>query len=282
MDSKTGIRIVVCANTVGEWLGLRDIRELSAQAFRCDAGVMGGKADLFVLFGGGVIGSVEVLAQAMERGIAHEYAVVGGRGHATYGLERTVARLWAECGNPASLPDPKIASEAEMLSAVLQMRHGVVPDFLETRSTNCGNNIAYLLDALDERESVPGSVVLCQDAAMQRRMDATWRRQVRDRSRYAGTRVVNWASYQAKLAWRNGTLVFEDAPWGMWEPRRYLSLLLGDVARLTDDAHGYGPRGADYIDHVDVPDDVRDAWLELRSLLPDDQRLFPTDPRVGD
>ena len=278
MDSKTGARIVVCANAIGEWLGVRDMRELSVESLQHDVGVTGGRVDLFVLFGGGVIGSVEVLAQAMERGIAHEYAVVGGRGHATYGLERAIERLRAESGDSACVPDPKTASEAEMLAAVLRMRHGVAPDFLETRSTNCGNNIEYLLDALDERETVPKSVVLCQDAAMQRRMDATWRRQVRDRPRYAGTRVINWASYRVKLVWRDDALVYEAAPEGMWDPRRYLSLLLGDVARLTDDEHGYGPRGADFIDHVDVPEDVRDAWLELRSLLPDDQRLVPISP----
>ena len=273
MEGKTGARVVACANLIGEWLGVRDMRELNAESLRRDAGVTSDKVDLFVLFGGGVIGSAEVLAQAMERNIARAYAVVGGRGHATYGLERAIERLRAECGSSAWWPDPKTASEAEMLAAVLYVRHGVTPDFLETRSTNCGNNIEYLLDVLDGQESVPKSVILCQDAAMQRRMDATWRRQVRDRTRYANTRVINWASYRVRLVWRDGVLTYEDAPEGMWDPRRYLSLLLGDVARLLDDEHGYGPRGADFVDHVDIPDDVRDAWLELRSLLPDDKRL---------
>lgn len=39
-------------------------------------------------------------------------------------------------------------------------------DALETQSTNCGNNITYLLELL-EREKIPcRSIILCQDATM--------------------------------------------------------------------------------------------------------------------
>jgi hypothetical protein len=38
---------------------------------------------------------------------------------------------------------------------------------------------------------MPASVILSQDAVMQRRMDVTWKRQVADRSLFAKTRVVN-------------------------------------------------------------------------------------------
>jgi len=35
------------------------------------------------------------------------------------------------------------------------------------------------------------------------------------------------------------------------------------VRRLRDDEHGYGPRGAGFIDHVDVPPDVLAAARRL-------------------
>lgn len=39
-------------------------------------------------------------------------------------------------------------------------------DALETQSTNCGNNITYLLELL-ERGKIPcRSIILCQDATM--------------------------------------------------------------------------------------------------------------------
>ena len=52
--------------------------------------------------------------------------------------------------------------------------------------------------------------------------------------------------------------------WGMWSMEHYLSLLLGEVERLRDDANGYGPNGADYIAHVDIPAKVEIAAQFLR------------------
>ena len=94
---------------------------------------------------------------------------------------------------------------------------------------------------------------------MQRRMDVTWRRQVADRPAFAGTRVINWPAYVAELACEDGALVWCQAPEGIWPLDAYLQLLLGEVARLTDDERGYGPRGRDFVVHVDVPDEVRAA-----------------------
>lgn len=42
----------------------------------------------------------------------------------------------------------------------------------------------------------------------------------------------------------------------MWFP-------LGEIPRLTDDAYGYGPNGKDFIAHVDVPKEVKDAFETL-------------------
>ena len=49
----------------------------------------------------------------------------------------------------------------------------------------------------------------------------------------------------------------------MWEIDRYISLLMGEIPRLSDDENGYGPRGKDFITHVDIPDEVRKAFDEL-------------------
>ena len=44
---------------------------------------------------------------------------------------------------------------------------------------------------------------------------------------------------------------------------RYIGLLMGEISRLRDDEKGYGPKGKDYIVHIDIPDNVKKAFSEL-------------------
>lgn len=45
---------------------------------------------------------------------------------------------------------------------------------------------------------------------------------------------------------------------------RYVSLLMGEIPRLTDNAEGYGPLGKNFIAHVNIPDGVREAFEQLK------------------
>ena len=49
----------------------------------------------------------------------------------------------------------------------------------------------------------------------------------------------------------------------MWDIERYISLIMGEIPRLTDNENGYGPRGKGYLAHEDIPPDVRKAFDEL-------------------
>ena len=51
----------------------------------------------------------------------------------------------------------------------------------------------------------------------------------------------------------------------MWQPKRYIDLLMGEIPRLRDDADGYGPNGRGFIAHVDIPSEVEAAFAELRN-----------------
>ena len=51
---------------------------------------------------------------------------------------------------------------------------------------------------------------------------------------------------------------------GIWTIDRYLSLLTGELPRLHDDENGYGPRGRDFIVHVEIPHEVETAWQVIQ------------------
>ena len=93
---------------------------------------------------------------------------------------------------------------------------------------------------------------------MQRRMEAGLRK-------HAGEDllIINYAVYSAEVTAEDRTLVYRENIWGMWDMERYISLLMGEIPRLSDDENGYGPRGKNFIAHVDIPEEVRAAFEAL-------------------
>lgn len=55
----------------------------------------------------------------------------------------------------------------------------------------------------------------------------------------------------------------------IWERERFVSLVLGEVRRLRDDQDGYGPRGRNFIDRVDLPPAVLGAYGNLTDRHPE-------------
>ena len=41
---------------------------------------------------------------------------------------------------------------------------------------------------------------------------------------------------------------------------------MGEIPRLSDDGKGYGPKGKNYIAHVDILEEVRNAFEDLKSV----------------
>lgn len=238
-----------CINTLGAFCGRRDVPALTSRNLKEKYGFA--RADILVLFGGSILCGGDVLADAMRRGIAKKTVIVGGAGHTTETLRAETHRIFPEI-RTEGLP------EADIFSAYLKRRYDLTPDYLERRSTNCGNNITALLGLLRENGETFRSVILCQDAAMQLRMDAGMRKHAPRLTR------INFATYSAPVFVKGGRLAYARAPLGMWTVERYLSLLMGEIPRLSDDAEGYGPKGRDYIAHVEIPQDVRAAFDLLK------------------
>lgn len=239
-------------NILGRFCGKRDVEALTVSHLQDQYGWR--RADVMVLFGGSIISGGDVLADAMKNEIAEKYVIVGGAGHTTGTLRQKVREEY-----PSIIKEG--LPEAEIFNRYLEAVYGLKADYLETQSTNCGNNITYLLELLKQQGIGFRSIILCQDATMQCRMDAGLRKYIPD-----DVTIINFAAYQAEVTLKNGQLDYSENIHGMWDMDRYVNLLMGEIPRLTDDADGYGPKGKDFIAHVDIPEEVRTAFEELREI----------------
>lgn len=238
-------------NLLGDFCGKRDISKLTQSELLKTYQIR--QADIMILFGGSIICGGDVLAEAMQNNLAKKYMIAGGAGHTTETLRQRMQQV---------LPDLDTANltEAELFSRYINVKYGLESDFLESNSTNCGNNVTYCLDLLKQYNYTFSSIIIVQDAAMQQRMDAVFRKYLPD-----NIKIINYAAYQAEVIWKNNQFIYKNDIWGMWDMERYISLLMGEIPRLSDNDEGYGPKGKGYIAHVDIPDKVMQAFLHLKS-----------------
>ena len=254
MNSKIAANI----NTLGKFCGIRDINELSQKKLLECYGIC--QADIMVLFGGSILAGGDVLAEAIKNNIAKKYIIVGGAGHTTETLRQKIHQEYPEI-ETTDLP------EAEIFQRYLKTVYGCRADHLETQSTNCGNNITYLLDLLREENIRFKSIILSQDASMQRRMAAGLRKYVQE-----DIAIINYATYSANVLSTGEELCYEKEIHGMWTIDRYVNLLMGEIPRLTDNENGYGPNGKNFIAHVDIPETVKIAFEKLKFVYGDKTR----------
>lgn len=248
---------------IGRFLARRDVESLEVESLDRDG--VGRRFDVLVLCGSAVLASVEVAARAFHDGIVDRILVTGGVGHSTSHLEAAVHR------HPRYSDVPTAGRpEAEVFAEILR-RHLQVPDDAidtETESTNCGENAELSLHMMASWPSTPFSALLVQDPTMQRRTHAAF-----DRHQQGAARPVTVVSYAPFIpvvtddgvGGKSFSSNETDKPGVAWTLARFTSLVLGEVRRLHDTEEGYGPRGAGFIGHVDVPDDVLAAYHRLRA-----------------
>ncbi|HAT3026534.1 TPA: YdcF family protein, partial [Citrobacter freundii] len=107
------------------------------------------------------------------------------------------------------------------------------------------------------------TVIVVQDPTMQRRTMATFERVTRDDPQ--APRWISFPGFVPELIEQGDGVDFAPTAEGLWSVDRYLSLITGELPRLRDDATGYGPCGRDFIAHVDIPQDVEQAWQQLKN-----------------
>jgi len=236
-------------NVIIEWLSRDD-------APRADAGV-----DTWVCILGGLPHpSLAAPAAALFASLrASRLLVVGGAGHSTQRLRDAVAASAVGAGVAVAG-----RAEADILADLCVGAWGVPRAALvvERESTNCGNNATFALRAARAAGTpLPARLVLVQDPLMQRRSHESFA------AAWAGTGVALASAAPAvprvAPAPGGGVALADAAHAAAWPLAPFLDLVMGEVPRLRDDAAGYGPRGAGFIGHVDVPANVEAAHAAL-------------------
>lgn len=212
-------------------------------------------ADTLVVLAGNAVLATADGAFALARARHLPLLISGGIGHATPYLMDAIA------AHPAyRAVAGRDRAEADALGRIASDFWQIPQDriLIENTSTNCGENADFSLRRLAESGLAPRRIVLIQDPLMQRRSDASFRRAGRGRD----IDIVNWPVLSPRLM-RSATGPAYTEGSAPWPIERFVSLILGEIPRLRDDATGYGPRGRGFIAHVDIPPAVEEAHAFL-------------------
>ena len=238
-------------NILSAFRGPRDLTGLSEDALHDKYGIT--QADILILFGASIPAAYALCEQAVRNNLSRYYMLVGGIGHTTGTLQNLMQPYLTDF-DTSGMP------EADIMYHYIrnQVNLSDMELIIENKSTNCGNNVTNAL-ALFPDDKIR-NVIIMQDSTMQRRICAGF-------EKYAPQlTIINYAGYGIKVVHDHDTLGFNQELWGMWNMERYISLLLGEIARLYDDENGYGPNGKGYIAHVTIPPAVLEAYCALLGI----------------
>ncbi|RRK10240.1 YdcF family protein [Lactiplantibacillus garii] len=169
--------------------------------------------------------------------------IAGGVGHATKYLRH-------------NLGVTNTLSEAVMMADLVRQAGYTGELRLDQTSTNSGSN------AVNARQLAPANwhdVLLVQDPLLSRRTALTFKQ--------------NWSA-DVTFSWYQPRPLrlqqFDPLTWALptamaWPPAYFTELVIGECQRLIDTPAGYGPRGAGFIPHVDVPQSVVQAYQFLQT-----------------
>lgn len=247
-------------NIIIKFLARRDIKTLGRESLLKDYGI--DKADMLILLGSGIPYIAEVAAESYIKGLAKEFLISGGIGHSTrYLCDSILKNLTYNSIQVDYRP------EADILCEVITKYNGIPSDkiIIENSSTNCGDNAAKTYDILKKRDKKPKSIILIQDPIMQLRTGASFQKVWENDKDIT---FINFAPFIPLLMLKNGAIEFQDrnVP-DLWNVDRFLSLIMGEIPRLLDNENGYGPRGKDFIAHVNVPSNILNYYKDLENIL---------------
>ena len=234
-------------NTVGQWLAQSD--------FTGDITV---QSDCVILAGNAVIPTIDAACRiAKDQQVP--LLISGGIGHSTRFLYDAIAR------HPRyNIIRTTGRAEAAILADIAHQFWHIPGEkiWVEDQSTNCGENARFSCALLNQATEGMHTVIVVQDPTMQRRTMATFARVCRDEP--VSPQWLSHPGFTPTLQNGNEGVEFSEGNTGLWPVDRYLSLVMGELPRLYDNANGYGPAGRDYIAHVEFPEAVTAAWKQLQ------------------
>lgn len=215
------------------------------------------KAPLLILAGNGLPILADKAAELYLNGQVKQIFLVGGIGHATKVLRKNFA--------DQGMFFDKNQSESEMYFHYLTKKYQIPAEklILETKSTNSGENAQNALAILRLKGKLPERILLMNDPTLQRRTKATFEKVWQKEN-------VEWISYAPiipKIIELEPELCFMPSELnGQWTREYFYALVLGEMIRLNDDENGYGPNGKNYMNHVDIPQNVWQAYQRIASV----------------
>lgn len=233
-------------NVIGQWLAQDDF-----------SGEVPYQADCVILAGNAVMPTIDAACK-IARDQQIPLLISGGIGHST-----TFCIAPSHSIRTTTLSAP--LAEQKRPSADIAHQFWHIPHekiWIEDQSTNCGENARFSIALLNQAVERVHTAIVVQDPTMQRRTMATFRRMTGDNP--DAPRWLSYPGFVPQLGNNVDSVIFINQLQGLWPVERYLSLLTGELPRLRDDSDGYGPRGRDFIVHVDFPAEVTHAWQTLK------------------
>jgi len=230
-------------NIIGDFLAMRD--------------EVPDKVDAVILLGSSLINHLEMVSAMYHLGRFKKLFIVGGIGHSTKFLYENL-----EASILFKKYLDKNQSEADIYSKILTSFYQIPEEsiIIENQSSNCGNNASYAYKIASNHGLSYKHILLIQDPTMQRRSYASFLREWKNKQ----VTFLNYAPIVPELAMDcKGQIYFKEPLNPPWTIERYVELVMGEIPRLRDDANGYGPKGAGYIVHVDIPNKVEQAYQFL-------------------
>ncbi|NBJ10255.1 YdcF family protein [Microvirga arsenatis] len=218
--------------------------------------------DCVILAGNCVLETAEGAFRALKSGVSPRLLITGGIGHATEFLCRKIAThpVYRSVATEAR-------TEAHMLADIAERFWGIDRSsiLIEPGSANSGENARFSRRILEDAGLPMRTILLVQDPTMQRRADATFRKVWSDQTDVS---ILNWPTFTPRVCLAGEELRFDlSGVAGLWSMDRFLSLVMGEIPRLRDDPHGYGPRGTGFIMHVDIPEHIEADYAQLKDNL---------------
>ena len=248
--------IQYCINKISEFLAVRDISTLNSKELERKFGLK--KVDVLVLLGNSIPYTVQCAVNAWKNNICDKILISGGIGHSTQILRDEIRR-----SSEFNSIEVDGRPEADIFFDIMTKIYGVNSDkiIIENKSTNCGDNAKKTIELLRKLNIEYKSLILIQDPTMQLRTFASFSRYTYSKN----VKLINYAPFIPNID-MNLKLINIGIN-GIWDYKRYLELLMGEIPRLKDDENGYGPNGKGFIVHVDIPREIEEVYNSLKTLI---------------